>query len=200
MKRHAPATARNSAAIAKVLAKELPAAGTVLEIASGTGEHAIFMARQFPDLTWLPSDHDAEALAFIREWTAESGIPNIADPIVLDASNAIWNARQTDAIFCCNMIHIAPWDAAQGLFEGAGHLLKDGAPLILYGPFVEPNVETAPSNIVFDQNLKERDPRWGLRSLIEIDDCGAKHGLVRTRRYEMPANNLMLVYHKTVVA
>ena len=194
MKKHAPATARNSAAIAEVLKNELPESGTVLEIASGSGEHALYFAGKFPALTWQPSDLVTGSLESIAAWTGESGCTNIASPIELDAASRNWPITQADAIFCCNMIHISSWSATEGLFAGAGRLLKSGSPLIVYGPFIEDGVSTASSNLSFDRNLKERNPDWGLRSLEDIDMLAERFGLIRKSRWQMPANNLSLVF------
>lgn len=196
MKRHAPATARNSQPLAEVLARELPASGTVLEIASGSGEHAVFMARRFPALDWQPSDRDAEALASVDAWAAEARLANLRPAIALDAAAPDWLIVSADALLCVNMVHISPWDAAVGLFAGAGRVLGSGAPLVLYGPFVEPDVETAASNHVFDQSLRQRDPAWGLRSTADLDRLAAGHGMTRKARYAMLANNLVLVYRR----
>ena len=196
MKRHAPATARNSQPLAEVLACELPASGTVLEIASGSGEHAVFMARRFPALDWQPSDRDAEALASVDAWAAEARLANLRPAIALDAAAPDWPNVSADALLCVNMLHISPWDAAVGLFAGAGRVLGSGAPLVLYGPFVEPDVETAASNHAFDQSLRQRDPAWGLRSTADLDRLAAGHGMTRTARCAMPANNLVLVYRR----
>ena len=196
MKRHAPATARNSQPLAEVLARELPASGTVLEIASGSGEHAVFMARRFPALDWQPSDRDAEALASVDAWAADARLANLRPAIALDAAAPDWPIVSADALLCVNMVHISPWDAAVGLFAGAGRVLGSGAPLVLYGPFVEPDVETAASNHAFDQSLRQRDPAWGLRSTADLDRLAAGHGMTRTARCAMPANNLVLVYRR----
>ncbi len=196
MKRHAPATARNSQPLAEVLARELPASGTVLEIASGSGEHAVFMARRFPALDWQPSDRDAEALASVEAWAAEARLANLRPAIALDAAAPDWPIVSADALLCVNMVHISRWDAAVGLFGGAGRVLGSGAPLVLYGPFVEPDVETAASNHAFDQSLRQRDPAWGLRSTADLDRLAAGHGMTRTARCAMPANNLVLVYRR----
>jgi len=193
-KRHAPATLRNRDAIADVLAKELPAAGTVLEVASGSGEHAVYFARRFPALDWQPSDPDPAALGSIAAWTAEEGLLNMRPPLALDAAAREWPIAHADALFCANMAHISPWEATQGLFAGAARLLDSGAPLILYGPFLEAGVETAPSNIAFDAQLRGMDPRFGIRAVEDMDALASGHGFVRTARYQMPANNLTLVY------
>ncbi|WP_370189365.1 DUF938 domain-containing protein [Qipengyuania sp.] len=196
MKRHAPATARNSQPLAEVLARELPASGLVLEVASGTGEHAVFMARRFPALDWQPSDCATDALHSVEAWAQDAGLANLRPAIALDAAAGEWPIEAADAVLCVNMVHISPWEATVGLFAGAGRLLPAGAPLIFYGPFIEDGVETAPSNRAFDQSLKARDPRWGLRRVADIDALAISQNLQRTARHEMPANNLVLVYRK----
>jgi hypothetical protein len=196
MKRHAPAAERNRDPIAEVLAGELPASGLVLEVASGTGEHAVHFARRFPQLQWQPSDPDPNALASIAEWREEAGLANLLPPIELDASAPSWPNVSPVAIVCINMVHISPPEAAEGLLEHAGRLLPAGAPLILYGPYLEEEVVTAPSNLAFDASLKARDPAWGLRLVSWIDWLAHRQGLERTRRAGMPANNLVLVYRR----
>lgn len=196
MKRFAPAAARNSAPIAEVLAGELPEIGLVLEVASGTGEHAVFMARRFPALDWQPSDVEPAALGSIDAWASEAGLENLRPAIALDTSAKKWPLDAANALVCINMVHISPWSATEGLFAGAGRLLGEVAPLVLYGPFLEGEVETASSNLAFDADLKHRDPRWGLRQVETLDALAAGEGFVRTARYAMPANNLMLVYRK----
>ena len=194
MKRHAPAAARNSEPLAEVLAEELPDRGLVLEVASGSGEHAVFLARRFPALDWQPSDVDLEALASVDAWAAEAAVANLRPAIALDAAQANWPIAAADAVLCVNMVHISQWSAAVGLFTGAGRILTSGAPLVLYGPFIEPGRETAPSNLAFDQSLKQRNSEWGLRNTADLDALAADHGLRRTARHAMPANNLVLVY------
>ena len=196
MKRHAPATGRNSAPIADVLARELPVHGKILEIASGTGEHALFFARRFPQLEWQPSDRDGGTLASIAAWREESGAGNMQEPLVLDASSDDWPVEQADAVLCVNMVHISPWKATEGLMRGAGRILTSDAPLILYGPYRERDVQTAQSNEDFELWLKQRDERFGLRYIEDVDALAERNGLHRTGRYEMPANNLTLVYRK----
>ncbi len=198
-KKHAPATQRNRAAIAGVLARELPASGTVLEIASGTGEHAVYLAEKFPDLDWQPSDIKHEALKSILAYHAEYAGTNLRLPMVLDAAKPkSWEIRGVDAILCINMVHISPWWATDGLFAGCADCLGNphnpSAPLILYGPYFEDGVEPAQSNIEFDRSLRERNEEWGIRYVSEIDALAEREGLRRTARIEVPANNLMLVY------
>ena len=197
MKRYAPATARNSGPLAEVLALELPESGLVLEVASGSGEHAVFMARRFPTLRWQPSDLGTDALASVEAWAAESGLANLLPAVALDASAQQWPIDVADAVLCVNMVHISPWSASEGLFAGAGRILAPGSPLILYGPFIEQQIETAPSNLAFDESLRLRNAAWGLRKVAALDRLAASHGLKRTARHEMPANNLTLVYRKT---
>jgi len=192
VKRHAPATERNREPIAAVLAETLPPRGTVLEIASGTGEHVAFFAGRFPRLTWQPSDPDADARASIAAWTGD--IANVHPPIEIDAAAGVFPAA--DAILCINMVHISPWEATLGLMAGAGQALASGAPLILYGPYRREGVETAASNEAFELWLKERDPRFGLRFVEAVNAAAGRHGLALERLVEMPANNLMLVYRK----
>ncbi len=196
MKQHAPAALRNREPIATVLARELPEFGTVLEIASGTGEHAVFFAGAFPALHWQPSDPSAEALASIAAYREEYPGPNLAAPLLLDAADPDgWPVSEAAAILCINMVHISPWKATLGLFRGAARILgNSGGPLILYGPFLEQGVPTAPSNIDFDASLKARDQSWGLREAETLDALAASHGMARSARYALPANNIMLVY------
>jgi hypothetical protein len=196
MKRHAPATARNREPIAAVLAEELPASGLVLEIASGTGEHAVHFARAFPALDWQPSDPDPDALVSIEAWRADGALPNVAPPLKLDASAAAWPIEHAAAVLCINMVHISPVDATVGLFAGSAGVLAVGSALFVYGPYIEDDVATAPSNLAFDATLKARNPEWGLRSVAWLDDVAARHGFARTRRVAMPANNLALVYRR----
>ena len=197
MKQEAPAAARNREPIAAVLAQELPASGTVLEIASGTGEHVVHFARMFPDLNWQPSDPSADARASIAAWSGEAGLGNIAPPLAIDAANEAWPIAQFDALLCINMVHISPLSASEGLVRTAGRVLPPGGPLVFYGPWFEADVETAPSNLDFDASLKSRNAAWGLRDVSWMDELAARHGLQRTRRVAMPANNLMLVYRKS---
>lgn len=195
-KRHAPATTRNRDAIAAVLADWLPRAGTVLEVASGSGEHAVHFAAAFPGLAWQPSDPDPAALTSIAAWRAEAGLANIAPPLLLDAAAPEWPVDAAEALLCVNMVHISPWTATLGLLAGAARILSSGAPLILYGPYVEHAVDTAPSNLAFDRSLKERNPDWGLRDVDLIKGAAAEAGLAFAERRAMPANNLMLLFHR----
>ncbi len=193
VRRQAPAAARNVGPIGDVLAEWLPASGLVLEIASGTGEHALAFARRFPELEWQPSDPDPQALASIAAWT-EEGATNLRAPVHLDVCAPEWPVDQADAILCINMVHISPWEASLGLLDGAARLLEPGARLILYGPWMQADVPTAPSNQAFDISLRERDERWGLR-LVEDFAAEALHRDFRlVERRPMPSNNFMLLF------
>ncbi|MCA0210370.1 MAG: class I SAM-dependent methyltransferase [Proteobacteria bacterium] len=196
-KRHAPATQRNRDAIAAVLAGWLPAPGTVLEVASGSGEHVVHFASVFPALDWQPSDPDPAGLTSIAAYRAEAGLANVAPPLALDASAPEWPVDRADAVLCVNMVHISPWEATLGLFAGAARLLALGAPLILYGPYIEPDVPTAPSNLAFDTSLRARSPGWGLRDTDAVKDAATDAGFTFAERRAMPANNLMLLFRRT---
>ncbi|HMC91472.1 MAG TPA: DUF938 domain-containing protein [Allosphingosinicella sp.] len=196
-RRSAPHVARNAEPIAEVLRDVLPARGLVLEIASGTGEHALHFARAFPGLNWQPSDPDPVALASIAAWREAAGAANLLGPARLDAAAEDWPIAAADAILCINMVHISPWSATQGLMRGAGRLLPPGAPLILYGPYRRRGVATAPSNEAFDGSLKARNPDWGLRDLEAVQAEAERSGLGFERLFEMPANNLTLVFRKS---
>ena len=196
MRREAPAAARNREPIAEALAEELPPTGLVLEVASGTGEHAVHLARRFPDLQWQPSDADPAALASIAAWREHEALANLLPPLEIDAAGADWPIAAADAVLCINMVHISPLAATEGVLRQAAGLLPAGAPLIFYGPYIEDGVETAPSNLAFDAWLKARDPQFGLRALGWLDEMGLSHGFERTRRIAMSANNLTLVYRK----
>jgi SAM-dependent methyltransferase len=194
-KHHAPATVRNRAPIFEVLRRVLPDRGLVLEIASGTGEHAAWIAPQLPDIVWQPTDRDPAMLETIRAWTAES--INVLPPLVLDVCDATWPVDAAAAIFCANMIHIAPWEATEGLMRGAAKVLPKGGALVLYGPFVVDGQHTAPSNEAFDASLRARNPAWGVRDLRAVDDIARLQGLHLREQVEMPANNLTVVFART---
>jgi SAM-dependent methyltransferase len=195
VKRSALATARNREPLAALLREVLPASGTVLEVASGTGEHALFFAGLFPALRWQPSDPDPNALDSIRTWREEAGWANLLEPVPLDAAVEEWPVAAADAILCVNMVHISPWTATLGLLRGARRLLPPGAPLILYGPYRRAGVPTAPSNESFDASLRARDPQWGLRQLEAV--VAAAYGFRLERVVEMPANNLTIVFRRS---
>lgn len=192
-----PSSARNTAPILEVLKAHLPAEGRVLEVACGSGEHALAFARALPGLEWTPSDPDPTALASAAAWRDE-GPDNLADPIRLDATDdTTWPGPTFQALYCANMIHISPWVATEGLMRLAGRVLTcPGGLLALYGPYLEADVPTAPSNLAFDESLRGRDPAWGLRAREDVVDVAREHGLAFTLKVEMPANNLMLLFRR----
>ena len=192
----APAAERNREPILEVLRRVLPQAGTVLEIASGTGQHAAFFAERLPTLRWQPSDVSPDALRSIEAWVAELGRENFLSPIELDVLQQTWSVGSADAILCINMIHISPWEAAEALFRGASALLDEGAPLITYGPYRLHGRHTAPSNAAFDRSLRSRDPRWGVRDVDELAVLAGRMGFSLEERVEMPANNMTLVWKR----
>ncbi|MCJ2189258.1 DUF938 domain-containing protein [Novosphingobium beihaiensis] len=222
-RRQAPAAARNRDPILAVLREALPPSGLVLELASGTGEHAVHFSRALPALTWQPTDPDAGARESIAAWREAEALPNLLPPLALDAAAPQWPVEAADAIVCINMdsnsceaeksaayrkydacvcinmVHISEWEATIGLFRGCSKYLTDDAPIILYGPYLEDDVETAPSNVAFDRSLRERNPAWGLRKVADVDNVAANFGFKRSNRYGMPANNLMLVYRHQAV-
>ncbi|WP_286159004.1 DUF938 domain-containing protein [Methylobacterium sp. Leaf456] len=196
----APAAARNGAAILDVLRAVLPPGGTVLEVASGTGEHAVRFAAALPTLRWQPSDPDRRALGSIAAHARLAGLPNLLAPLELDAGATDWSVTRAEAVLCVNMIHIAPWAATEGLLAGAGRLLPEGGPLVLYGPFRIGGAHTAESNARFDADLRMRDPEWGVRDLEAVLAAAAGHGLGLAEQIAMPANNLSLVLRKVGTA
>lgn len=195
--RHAPATLRNRDAIVEILRAILPDHGTILEIASGTGEHIVYFGRTFPDLTFQPSDPDPACCQSIAAWTKREAVSNILPPKQLDAQAAQWDVAKPAAILCINMVHISPWESSIGLFEKAGKLLDPGAPLYLYGPYLRADVETAPGNLAFERSLKSRNLQWGLRDVADMDALATRNGFVRESLIEMPANNISLIYRKS---
>jgi len=195
--RSSPSTQRNRQPILEVLAPRLGRGARVLEVASGAGEHALFLAAALPGVRWQPTDRDTEALASIAAWRAASGAANVLAPIRLDAADAgSWPEGPFEAVVCINMIHISPWAASEGLMAGAGRVLTRRGRLFLYGPFLEAGVETAPSNLAFDQSLKARDPDWGIRDLAAVTALAKAHGLAFAERIAMPANNLVVMFEK----
>ena len=193
-RRSAPAALRNREPIAQVLRDWLPPSGLVLEVASGTGEHAAYFAEHFPALEWQPSDVHPDALASIEAWRSASALPNIRPPLIVDASSSDWPIGRADAVLSINMVHISPWTSALGLIGGAVRLLPAGGPLILYGPWLKDDVPTAPSNLAFDSDLKRRDPQWGLRRVEDFEAAAKESGLELVDTRAMPANNLMLLW------
>ena len=196
MKQCWPAPERNKAPILEVLARVFPADGHVLEVASGSGQHAAHFARALPGLRWQPSDVDDDNLASIAAWVQEAGLDNLELPLRVDVLTADWNIEPVDAVFCANMIHIAPWRCAEGLLAGVGRYLRAGGYFVLYGPFRLGDAHTSPSNEAFDQGLRRQDPAWGVRDLETVVDFADKRGLAFVERVAMPANNQSVVFRK----
>ncbi|HIK53639.1 MAG TPA: DUF938 domain-containing protein [Synechococcales cyanobacterium M55_K2018_004] len=211
-RQHAPATLRNRQPILEVLQEVLPPTGSVLEISSGTGEHAIFLAPRLRPRQWIASDVSPEARASIDAWRRECPSENLWGAIALDTRDPVWPVERSEfaaqvpeldlrkypirAIVNINMIHIAPWDAALGLFAGAGRILPEGGILFLYGPFKRAGQHTAPSNEAFDQSLRSQDPAWGVRNLEDVIEAAQERGLFWMKTVEMPANNLSVVFRR----
>jgi hypothetical protein len=189
--------ARSRGTILSVLKPRLPESGLVLEIAAGAGEHAVYNAAALPYLKWLPTDPAPEALASIAAWRDDADLPNLQPPMRLDAAAPdTWPVQRADAIININMIHITPWLATEGLLAGAGRLLLAPGGLILYGPYIERNVETASSNLEFDQSLRARNPACGICHLDEVRAVATQHGLEFAEWIAMPANNFVLVFRR----
>jgi hypothetical protein len=194
VKRHAPAAERNKLAILEVLQAELPKAGTVLEIASGSGQHAAFLARHLPDIVWQPSDRDPDALISVGAYVDDAALPNLLRPIALDVLRSPWPVAAASAVVCINMIHIAPLRACLALLEGARAVLGQGAPLVLYGPYVIDGDFGAESNVAFDQRLRGENPEWGVRELRHVEREANAAGLHLTNVVPRPANNHVVVF------
>jgi SAM-dependent methyltransferase len=188
--------ARNRAPILDVLRRVLPAHGLVLEVASGSGEHAAFFASALPSVSWQPSDADPRALASIAAFQAEAGAANLLAPVRLDVTAAHWPVDRADAIVCNNMIHIAPWAVGEGLMAGAGRILPAGGVLYLYGPYRIGGRQTAPSNEEFDAWLRGQNAQWGIRDLGEVTDLAVRCGLTLVETVPMPANNLSVIFQR----
>ena len=193
-----PASVRNAEPILHILRAHLPKSGRVLEIAAGSGQHAVTFSSALPGLEWTPSDPSPDARASIAAWAAQSGSDNLQPPLALDCMNeATWPEGPFDAVLCINMIHISPWAATEGLMKLAERVLpRPGGLLYLYGPYREAEVPLAPSNQAFDASLKARDPAWGLRDRDAVVALARSHGLALTLRTEMPANNISLLFRR----
>lgn len=187
---------RNRGPILAVLGRVLPPAGLVVEIASGSGEHAVFFAGGLPALSWQPTDMAASALASIAAHRAAGAAPNLLAPVRLDVTSQTWPVARADAVVCNNMIHIAPWEAAEGLIRGAGRVVRTGGILFLYGPFRIDGRHTAPGNEEFDTWLRAQNPAWGIRDLGKVTELAARHGFVPVETVQMPANNLSVVFRR----
>ena len=190
---HSAAADRNKGPIAEQLLQLLPQRGHLLEIASGTGQHAAHAALQLPAWCWQPSDADPGALASVAAWCV--GLPNVPPPLMLDVMNSRWPGvpATLDAIFCANMLHIAPWPVCGALMRGASRHLREQGLLLLYGPYVVDGMPTAASNLAFHEDLRCRNPAWGLRRLADVLAEAKACGLHLQQRLPMPANNLLLV-------
>jgi Protein of unknown function (DUF938) len=191
----APAVARNRDPILAVLRRMLPSRGTVLEIAGGTGEHAVHFAAKLPSIAWQPTDQDTTALRSITAWRDQARLPNLLAPLELDVTQP-WPVKRADAVVCINMIHISPWRSTEALMAGAAKVLPAGGILFLYGPYKENGAHTAPSNETFDASLRARNPEWGVRDLDDVRELAAMHGLDFSERVAMPANNLSVVFRR----
>ncbi len=191
-----PYVARNRDPILDVLRRVLPAQGLVLEVASGSGEHAAYFAAHLPALTWQPSDPDRAALASITAHRAAAGTPNLLAPLLLDVSAPRWPVERADAIICNNMIHISPWSASEGLMAGAARTLPVGGVLYLYGPYKIDGRHTAPSNAAFDRTLRTQNAAWGIRDLADVAALAERHGLTLAETVAMPANNLSVIFRR----
>jgi SAM-dependent methyltransferase len=190
----APAAERNREPILEVLKRVLPPKGLVLEIASGTGQHAVYLSERLSGLRWQPSDVSPDALRSIGAWVEETGRDNLLSPIELDVRKHPWPIAKADALLNINMIHISPWEATEALFEGAAHVLGVGSALITYGPYRLHGAHTAPSNAAFDQSLRSRNARWGVRDIDALSELAGRTGFVLRERVDMPANNMTLVW------
>jgi SAM-dependent methyltransferase len=195
-RRFAPAVARNKAPLTEVLARHLPTSGLVLEVASGSGEHALHFAAHFPALRFQPTDPDAAALASIAAWREEAPLANLLPPLMLDVMADGWPVPNADVVLCINMIHIAPWEATAALMRGAARILPPDGMLFLYGPFKQGGVHTAPSNATFDDSLRAQDARWGVRDLEAVARIASAAGFAAPVVEVMPANNLSVIFHR----
>jgi hypothetical protein len=197
---HSPAADRNKQPILEVLRTVLPASGAALEIASGTGQHVAWFAAGLSQWTWQPTDAESSLFPAIAERVAQEGLANVRPPLLLDVTAPLWPsqgaefAQSFDAIFCANMLHIAPWHCCAGLMKGAARYLAPHGVLVTYGPYLEDEVVTAPGNLAFDASLKARDPAWGLRRREDVEAEAQRVGFVLRQRHAMPANNLLLVF------
>ena len=191
-----PHVPRNRDPILDVLRLILPPKGLVLEVASGSGEHAAYFAQNLRALDWQPSDPDQEALASATAHRAEASLPNLLPPLHLDVTAAQWPVDRADAVICCNMIHIAPWTACEGLIAGSARVLPTGGLLYLYGPYKIGGRHTAPTNQAFDERLRAQNPAWGIRDLDDVTALAARHGFALAETVPMPANNLSVIFRR----
>ncbi len=196
-RQYAPATARNRDPIWNVLRPQLPPAGLVLEIASGSGEHAVHFAQLAgPGLIFQPSDPSPDARASIDAWTAASKLANVRPALALDAAADVWPIAHADVVLCINMIHISPWASTVGLIRGAARVLPPDGLLFIYGPYKRDGRHTAPSNEAFDADLRRRNPEWGVRDLKAVADLAAGAGFAAPLIEAMPANNFSVLFRR----
>jgi SAM-dependent methyltransferase len=200
MQLHWPAPERNKVPILAVLQRTLPSQGLILEVSSGSGQHAVHFARAVPAWTWLPSDIDPSNLASIAAYVAEAELPNLMQPRRLDVCTEDWELGELDGLFNANMIHIAPWECCEGLMRGAGRYLRAGGVLVMYGPFRIGGAHTADSNREFDLDLRRRNPSWGVRDLESVAALAQAAGLSLRETVAMPANNQCLVFERNARA
>ena len=196
MKQHAPSAERNRDPILEVMRRHFPGTGRVVEIASGTGQHAVHFAGAMPGLDWQPTDIDPAARASVEAWVRDEGLSNVRTPIELDTRADPWPVASADVVVCINMIHISPWESCVGLMRGAGQVLPAGGILFTYGPYKLDGEHTAASNAAFDESLRGRDPAWGVRDLADVTAEAERNGLVRIDMVAMPANNFSLVFRR----
>ena len=192
-----PSAERNREPIAEVLSQILPQSGLVLEVGSGTGEHAVHFAHVMPHLAWQPTEQDKDCLRSISAWVALEAQANVRRPLYLDVTDAQWPITAADAIICINMIHIAPWSIAQALFRGASRILPPGGLLCLYGPYRVAGKHTSPSNRAFDAQLRAMNSEWGVRDLDAVSHEALSFNIEFVRTFQMPANNLILIFRKS---
>ncbi len=203
---YSPAAERNRAPILDALRQILPDSGQALEIASGTGQHVAHFASHMPGWMWQPSDAQADGFESIGAWCVQAGAINVCGPVLLDVMAPKWPTGSAefsdkfpdkfDAVFCANMLHIAPWATCAALMVGASKHLSPHGALVTYGPYLERDVPTSPGNVAFDESLRQRDPAWGIRALEDVAHQAAQAGLRLLERFEMPANNLLLVFKR----
>lgn len=201
-RRFAEAADENKAELLRVFSRALeglPPGGLVLEVASGTGQHAAYFAPRLSALRWQPTDRDPGALESIAAWAAHEGASNVLAPLALDATSDRWPVERADAVVCVNMIHIAPWEACLGLLAGAARVLPPGGPLLLYGPY-RVDGALAESNAEFDRALRARDPRWGVREVTEVEAAARARGLEPVERVLMEWDNLSLILRRVGAA
>lgn len=196
MKLEAPAAQRNREPIAKVLGKFLPSQGLVLEVASGTGEHAVHFAARFPALTWQPSDAAPDRLESIRAWVESSALPNLRPPLQLDVSAPSWPLERADALLAINLLQVSPPSCAEALFAGAARTLPPGGLAYIYSPLSLDGQHTSEGNVRFDEDLRARNPSWGVRDAAEVEATARAHGFELLERVPMPAHNTSLVFRK----